>query len=77
MVSRVAPAEITETTGIEHALRRAPTGGRLPGDWEQVSAANVLPIYRFVYARTGNRPDAEGVTSKIFLTTLPQLRVGA
>ena len=43
-------------------------------DWEAVYAANVEPVYRFVYSRTGNRPDAEDVTSQVFLQAMPFLR---
>lgn len=35
-----------------------------------------MPVYRFMYARTGNRADAEAVTSQVFLQALPHLRGG-
>jgi RNA polymerase sigma-70 factor (ECF subfamily) len=37
----------------------------------------VVPVYRYVYARTGNRPDAEDVTAQVFLRALPRLRRAA
>ena len=43
-------------------------------DWEAVYRDHVEPVYRFVYARTGNRADAEDVTSTTFMRALPHLR---
>ena len=71
-VSSAALAGIAEAAGfLRHAQRAVPTGGV---DWEAVYAANVEPVYRFVYSRTGNRPDAEDVTSQVFLQAMPFLR---
>lgn len=43
-------------------------------DWESVYRDHVTSVYRFVYARTGNRADAEDVTSTTFMRALPRLR---
>jgi RNA polymerase sigma factor (sigma-70 family) len=45
--------------------------------WESVYREHVVPVYRYVYARTGNRPDAEDVTAQVFLRALPRLRLAA
>jgi RNA polymerase sigma factor (sigma-70 family) len=45
--------------------------------WEAAYRENVVPVYRYVHARTGNRPDAEDVTASVFLRALPRLRAGA
>ena len=45
-----------------------------PNDWEAVYQEHVAPLYRYVYSRTGNTPDAEDVTSTTFLRALPRLR---
>jgi RNA polymerase sigma-70 factor (ECF subfamily) len=45
--------------------------------WEAAYRENVVPLYRYVHARTGNRPDAEDVTAAVFLRALPRLRSGA
>jgi RNA polymerase sigma-70 factor (ECF subfamily) len=45
-----------------------------PHDWEAVYQEHVAPLYRYVYSRTGNTPDAEDVTSTTFLRALPRLR---
>ena len=63
------PSEAPRTTQLGAA-----TGG---ADWEAVYAANVEPVYRFVYSRTGNRPDAEDVTSQVFMKAMPFLRRAA
>src|SRR5258708_34524377 len=34
-------------------------------------------VYRFVYARVGNRPDAEDLTTQVFMRALPRLRLPA
>jgi RNA polymerase sigma-70 factor, ECF subfamily len=43
-------------------------------DWETVYRDHVTSVYRYVYARTGNRADAEDVTSTTFMRALPRLR---
>ena len=47
---------------------------RSASDWESVYQEHVAPLYRYVYSRTGNTPDAEDVTSTTFLRALPRLR---
>ncbi len=44
-----------------------------PGRFEQIYDANVVPIYRFIYARVGNRPDAEDLTAQVFTRAVEQL----
>jgi RNA polymerase sigma-70 factor (ECF subfamily) len=46
-------------------------------DWEAVYSETVVLIYRFIYARVGNRPDAEDLTTQVFLRALPRLRLAA
>ena len=47
----------------------APT--TLPGaaypDWDAIYADNVGRIYRLMFAKVGNRPDAEDLTAEVFL----------
>lgn len=45
-------------------------------DWDAVYREHVGPTYRFVYARTGNRADAEDITSTTFMRALPRLNAG-
>ena len=45
------------------------------GDWETVYRDNVDRLYRLMYARVGNRPDAEDLTSEVFSTALRPMRL--
>jgi len=45
--------------------------------WESVYREQVGPVYRYVYARTGNRADAEDIAAQVFLRALPRLRLRA
>jgi RNA polymerase sigma factor (sigma-70 family) len=45
-------------------------------DWESVYRDNVDRLYRLMYARVGNRPDAEDLTSEVFRTALGPLKLG-
>ena len=44
-----------------------------PGPFEQIYDRHVVGIYRFVYARVGNRPDAEDLTAQVFVRAVEQL----
>jgi RNA polymerase sigma-70 factor (ECF subfamily) len=44
-----------------------------PGPFERVYNHHVVGIYRFVYARVGNRPDAEDLTAQVFVRAVEQL----
>lgn len=46
-------------------------------DWESVYRDNVDRLYRLIYARVGNRPDAEDLTSEVFRTALGPLRLAS
>src|SRR6478672_11958592 len=46
-----------------------PTRGR----FEEIYDAQVVPIYRFIYARVGNAPDAEDLTAQVFMRAVEQL----
>jgi RNA polymerase sigma factor (sigma-70 family) len=47
--------------------------GALYTDWESIYQANVVKVYRLMYSRVGNRPDAEDLTSEVFVKSLPNL----
>jgi len=42
-------------------------------DWETIYQDNVVKVYRLMFARVGNRPDAEDLTSEVFVKSLPNL----
>jgi RNA polymerase sigma-70 factor, ECF subfamily len=46
-------------------------------DWEAVYRDNVERVYRLMFAKVGNRPDAEDLTTEVFLTALGPLRLTA
>jgi RNA polymerase sigma-70 factor (ECF subfamily) len=46
-------------------------------DWEAVYRDNVDRVYRLMFAKVGNRPDAEDLTTEVFLTALRPMRVSA
>jgi RNA polymerase sigma-70 factor, ECF subfamily len=43
------------------------------GRFEQIYDENVVAIYRYIYARVGNRPDAEDLTAQVFVRAVEQL----
>lgn len=43
------------------------------GRFEEIYDEHVVPIYRFIYARVGNGPDAEDLTAQVFLRAVEQL----
>jgi RNA polymerase sigma-70 factor (ECF subfamily) len=47
------------------------------GDWESVYRDNIDRVYRLMYARVGNRPDAEDLTSEVFRAALGPLRLAS
>jgi RNA polymerase sigma-70 factor (ECF subfamily) len=46
-------------------------------DWESIYLDNVERLYRVMYGRVGNRPDAEDLTAEVFRTALGPLRTSA
>jgi RNA polymerase sigma-70 factor (ECF subfamily) len=46
-------------------------------DWEAIYLDNVERLYRIMYSRVGNRPDAEDLTAEVFRTALGPLRTSA
>lgn len=68
MDTRPEPAE----AGPFHVI-----DGDRPLDWESVYRNHVASIYRLLYHKVGNQPDAEDLTSQVFLEALPRLRASA
>jgi RNA polymerase sigma factor (sigma-70 family) len=46
-------------------------------DWDAIYLDNVTRIYRVMYGKVGNRPDAEDLTAEVFVAALGPLRVSA
>jgi RNA polymerase sigma-70 factor, ECF subfamily len=51
--------------------------GEFYSDWEAVYRDNVDRVYRLMFSKVGNRPDAEDSTAEVFLAALRPLRVSA
>jgi len=64
---------------VEHSPSTSPAIHVLgePAGWEEVYREHVGPVYRYCYARTGNRADAEDISEQAFLRALPRLRLRA
>jgi RNA polymerase sigma-70 factor (ECF subfamily) len=48
-----------------------------PARWEAIYRETAVMVYRFLYARVGNRPDAEDLTTQVYMRALPRLRLVA
>jgi RNA polymerase sigma-70 factor (ECF subfamily) len=46
-------------------------------DWDAVYRDNIALVHRLMFAKVGNRPDAEDLTTEVFLATLRPLRLPA
>ena len=45
--------------------------------WDDIYTDNVVRLYRLIYSKVGNRPDAEDLTTEVFLTAMGPLRTTA
>ena len=52
------------------------TGAAYP-NWDAVYRDNVTWVYRLMYGKVGNQPDAEDLTAEVFMTALRPMRVSA
>lgn len=46
-------------------------------DWDAVYRDNIALVHRLMFAKVGNRPDAEDLTTEVFLAALRPLRLPA
>jgi RNA polymerase sigma-70 factor (ECF subfamily) len=46
-------------------------------DWDAVYRDNIGWVYRLMFTKVGNRPDAEDLTTEVFMATLRPLRLPA
>jgi RNA polymerase sigma factor (sigma-70 family) len=51
--------------------------GDVYADWESAYRDNVTRVYRLMFSRVGNRPDAEDLTSEVFRAALGPLRLNS
>lgn len=46
-------------------------------DWDEIYLDNVARLFRLMYGKVGNRPDAEDLTTEVFLAAYRPLRIEA
>jgi RNA polymerase sigma factor (sigma-70 family) len=63
------------TTG--ESVRLRVVGSDSYADWDEIYVDNVVRVYRLLYAKVGNRADAEDLTTEVFLAAFGPLRVSA
>jgi len=76
------PRDRPEPEATDDAAPREPPRLRVVGEdaypnWDAIYVDNVTRIYRLMYSKVGNRPDAEDLTAEVFLAALGPLRVSA
>jgi RNA polymerase sigma factor (sigma-70 family) len=54
-----------------------PVTGAVYPDWDAVYRDNVTWVYRLMFGKVGNQPDAEDLTAEVFMAALRPLRVSA
>jgi RNA polymerase sigma-70 factor (ECF subfamily) len=72
------PASETTDDAVRRDLPRLRVVGEdVYADWDAIYLDNVTRIYRLMYAKVGNRSDAEDLTAEVFVAALGPLRVSA
>lgn len=72
-----APEKRGAAERAAHAPQLRVVDGEFYPDWEAVYRDNVERVYRLMFAKVGNRADAEDLTAEVFLAALRPLRVSA
>jgi RNA polymerase sigma-70 factor (ECF subfamily) len=73
---RERPGPDVETSSEPRTPLRLVDGEAYTG-WEAIYLDNVHRIYRLMFSKVGNRPDAEDLTAEVFLAALRPLRTSA
>ena len=66
---------VTDQGGSVPRLRVV--SGEAYSGWEEIYRDNVDRLFRVMYGKVGNRPDAEDLTAEVFLTALRPLKASA
>jgi RNA polymerase sigma factor (sigma-70 family) len=74
---RAAPDASNELAQPDPPPRLRVVGEDVYADWDAIYLDNVTRIYRVMYGKVGNRPDAEDLTAEVFTAALGPLRVSA
>jgi RNA polymerase sigma factor (sigma-70 family) len=75
-LTRVMPSAPSTTSGDPGIAHLRVVDADSYTDWESVYRDNIDRLYRLMYARVGNRADAEDLTSEVFRTALGPLKMG-
>lgn len=73
---RTVPHPEPELAALRPVRLRVLTEDVYP-DWESVYKENVARLYRLIYSRVGNRPDAEDLTAEVFRSALGPLQLAS
>jgi RNA polymerase sigma factor (sigma-70 family) len=76
-LSRVVPSDPPATSAEPGVTNLRVVDADSYADWESVYRDNVERLYRLMYARVGNRADAEDLTSEVFRTALGPLKLAS
>jgi RNA polymerase sigma factor (sigma-70 family) len=67
-----------ESEGLAPGARRLrAVDGDTYASWDEIYTDNVVRLYRLIYSKVGNRPDAEDLTTEVFLAAMGPLRTTA
>jgi RNA polymerase sigma factor (sigma-70 family) len=75
--SEPAAGEAAGGAGDVPYARLRVVGGDTYADWDAVYRDNIDRVYRLMFRKVGNRPDAEDLTTEVFLAALRPLRLPA
>jgi RNA polymerase sigma factor (sigma-70 family) len=70
-----APAPADDVGPPRPELRAVAPAADRYADWREVYDDNVVRIHRLMYAKVGNRTDAEDLTAEVFLAALGPMRL--
>jgi RNA polymerase sigma-70 factor (ECF subfamily) len=76
-IARRSVDEVGATDQGGSVPRLRVVSGEAYSGWEEIYRDNVDRLFRVMYGKVGNRPDAEDLTAEVFLTALRPLRVSA
>ena len=76
-LTRVMPSDPPKISDEPSVTRLRVVDADSYTNWESVYRDNVERLYRLMYARVGNRADAEDLTSEVFRTALGPLRLAS
>src|ERR1700729_2642926 len=76
-LTRVVPSDPPAASGEPGVTTLRVVDADSYADWESVYRDNVERLYRLMYARVGNRADAEDLTSEVFRTAFGPLRLAS